>query len=131
MLPALNTIAVTPWPVSEITLVFLICSAIISDAGRYSSLVEHQLPKLRRRVRFPLSAFIAKEGTRVRRVFFINDFKEDFIMKIGFIGCGNMGSAMIGGILRQDFFQRGHHCFQPYPEGKARSEKSRRCHHSG
>ena len=22
-------------------------------------------------------------------------------MKIGFIGCGNMGSAMIGGILRQ------------------------------
>ena len=56
MLPALNTIAVTPWPVSEITLVFLICSAIISDAGRYSSLVEHQLPKLRRRVRFPSPA---------------------------------------------------------------------------
>ena len=33
--------------------------------------------------------------------FFINDFKEDFIMKIGFIGCGNMAQAMITGILTQ------------------------------
>ena len=27
-------------------------------------------------------------------------------MKIGFIGCGNMGSAMIGGILRKDIFEK-------------------------
>ena len=27
-------------------------------------------------------------------------------MKIGFIGCGNMGSAMIGGILRQGIFSK-------------------------
>ena len=38
-----------------------------------------QLPKLRRRVRFPLSAFIAKEGTQSGVSFFIN-FKEDFCL---------------------------------------------------
>lgn len=27
-------------------------------------------------------------------------------MKIGFIGCGNMASAMIGGILRQGIFSK-------------------------
>ena len=27
-------------------------------------------------------------------------------MKIGFIGCGNMGSAMIGGILKKGIFQK-------------------------
>ena len=27
-------------------------------------------------------------------------------MKIGFIGCGNMASAMIGGILRRGIFQK-------------------------
>lgn len=45
----------------------------------HSSLVEYQLPKLRRRVRFPLSAFIAKEGTQSGVSFFIN-FKEDFCL---------------------------------------------------
>ena len=28
-------------------------------------------------------------------------------MKIGFIGCGNMGSAMIGGILKNGVFEKG------------------------
>ena len=27
-------------------------------------------------------------------------------MKIGFIGCGNMGSAMIGGILKNGVFEK-------------------------
>ena len=27
-------------------------------------------------------------------------------MKIGFIGCGNMGSAMIGGILKKGVFEK-------------------------
>ena len=27
-------------------------------------------------------------------------------MKIGFIGCGNMGSAMISGILKKGIFQK-------------------------
>ena len=54
-------------------------------------------------------------------------------MKIGFIGCGNMGSAMIGGILRQGIFSKEDIIVSNLtPEGKARSEKkSRRCHHSG
>ena len=51
----------------------------VTYSTRYSSSVEHQLPKLRRRVRFPLSAFIAKEGTQSGVSFFIN-FKEDFCL---------------------------------------------------
>lgn len=46
---------------------------------RISTSVVYQLPKLRRRVRFPLSAFIAKEGTQSGVSFFIN-FKEDFCL---------------------------------------------------
>lgn len=45
-------------------------------------------------------------------------------MKIGFIGCGNMGSAMIGGILRQGIFSKEDIIVSNLtPEGKARSEK--------
>ena len=36
-------------------------------------------------------------------------------MKIGFIGCGNMASAMIGGFFPSgDLFKGRDHCFQPY-----------------
>ena len=46
-------------------------------------------------------------------------------MKIGFIGCGNMGSAMIGGILRQGIFSKEEIIVSNLtPEGKARSEKN-------
>ena len=46
-------------------------------------------------------------------------------MKIGFIGCGNMGSAMIGGILRQGIFSKEDIIVSNLtPEGKARSEKN-------
>ena len=41
-------------------------------------------------------------------------------MKIGFIGCGNMGSAMIGGILRQGIFSKEDIIVSNLtPEGKA------------
>ena len=33
-------------------------------------------------------------------------------MKIGFIGCGNMGSAMIGGILKNGVFEKMRLLFQ-------------------
>ena len=46
-------------------------------------------------------------------------------MKIGFIGCGNMGSAMIGGILRQGIFSKEEIIVSNLtPEGKARNEKN-------
>ena len=46
-------------------------------------------------------------------------------MKIGFIGCGNMASAMIGGILRQGIFSKEDIIVSNLtPEGKARSEKN-------
>ena len=46
-------------------------------------------------------------------------------MNIGFIGCGNMGSAMIGGILRQGIFSKEEIIVSNLtPEGKARSEKN-------
>ena len=54
-------------------------------------------------------------------------------MKIGFIGCGNMASAMIGGILRQGIFSKDEIIVSNLTEeGRARSEKnSWCCHHSG
>ncbi len=40
-------------------------------------------------------------------------------MKIGFIGCGNMGSAMISGMLKKGLYKKdGDHCFQSYRRGK-------------
>ena len=46
-------------------------------------------------------------------------------MKIGFIGCGNMGSAMIGGILRQGIFSKDEIIVSNLTdEGRARSEKT-------
>ena len=45
-------------------------------------------------------------------------------MKIGFIGCGNMASAMIGGILRQGIFSKDEIIVSNLTdEGRARSEK--------
>ena len=45
-------------------------------------------------------------------------------MKIGFIGCGNMGSAMIGGILRQGIFSKDEIIVSNLTEeGRARSKK--------
>lgn len=53
-------------------------------------------------------------------------------MKIGFIGCGNMGSAMIGGILRQGIFSKEDIIVSNLtPREKHAVKKSRRCHHSG
>ncbi len=46
-------------------------------------------------------------------------------MKIGFIGCGNMASAMIGGILRQGIFSKDEIIVSNLTEeGRARSEKT-------
>ena len=46
-------------------------------------------------------------------------------MKIGFIGCGNMASAMIGGILRQGIFSKDEIIVSNLTEeGRARSEKN-------
>ena len=46
-------------------------------------------------------------------------------MKIGFIGCGNMASAMIGGILRQGIFSKDEIIVSNLTEeGRARSEKA-------
>ena len=50
-------------------------------------------------------------------------------MKIGFIGCGNMASAMIGGILRRGIFQKEEIIVSNLTEeGRSRSrEKAWRC----
>ena len=46
-------------------------------------------------------------------------------MKIGFIGCGNMASAMIGGILRQGIFSKDEIIVSNLTEeGRARSKKT-------
>ena len=46
-------------------------------------------------------------------------------MKIGFIGCGNMGSAMIGGILRQGIFSKDEIIVSNLTEkGRERSKKN-------
>ena len=46
-------------------------------------------------------------------------------MKIGFIGCGNMASAMIGGILRQGIFSKDEIIVSNLTdEGRVRSEKT-------
>ena len=46
-------------------------------------------------------------------------------MKLGFIGCGNMASAMIGGILRQGIFSKDEIIVSNLTEeGRARSEKT-------
>ena len=37
-------------------------------------------------------------------------------MKIGFIGCGNMGSAMIGGILKNGVFEKNEIIVSNLPE---------------
>ena len=46
-------------------------------------------------------------------------------MKIGFIGCGNMASAMIGGILRHGIFSKDEIIVSNLTEeGRARSKKT-------
>ena len=51
-------------------------------------------------------------------------------MKIGFIGCGNMGSAMIGGILKKGVFAKDEIIVSNLTEeGSKRSrEKTWGCH---
>ncbi len=54
-------------------------------------------------------------------------------MKIGFIGCGNMGSAMIGGILKNGVFEKNEIIVSNLTEeGSRRSQrKTWSCDNSG
>ena len=44
-------------------------------------------------------------------------------MKIGFIGCGNMGSAMIGGITKRGVFEKMRLLFQILQKRKPKKQE--------